>query len=718
MSHSGEPYRIQLFLLDALRDINNAKDVQVGIDCHLTALRRVLSATRNHFMGVQIVVNLWLFHNEFSIDIVDAVAGPKDLGFILQDIVEEKQLIARIIMDDISRLAEGTTQYDYLRVAYQMEVIYIAKYLQGKGFSVTVSPWLPGQLYMVSDSPRTITSSLPSSHKLSVKDYHCILDEEHIVVENSEIKFPNPSWVRVKSGMYKGAIGYVFDPDQSDLFVDVLVAVQEFPYTMPSRSEALLDHSRLPKDKTVTDIIRNGKIIRCLYKGHQYYRGLLLKKFHCYQLELVACPHTDVRLHLQSGFDTPFIKKSIVAFSMQFLHVGDAARIIAGAARSEIGMVVSIDHAFDMERVFWVGDAVQVVAGSYLGLEGHIIQMDKVLFLICQRVTMEEKLVGKHIGKRGVVTWSSIGADQLWFQDESPQMLTSYNMKYYPGPPSIQVPVKFVHRMHLPQTITFTKEKGYNMKPGDIMRVARGLEYQMKGIMQSIDFPKARLTLWSESDHSLIDVPIGFVMKILNASLDSFDKVISQEVFMVGGDQKGFQATLYGIGGENCTVAINGQACTTLKCQNIVTKYGMRLNGVMLGESGLIEFCDLRKRSYVVPQPQRCITPPPNSVPSNSSNSISTALTPSSSNWTSWNLGQDIDSANDLSPGVDLSSLTPDTWTIDAQDIQDSIDARAESPKDSGPLPWFMGKEFSMLFLTYHTIFTVSLSFNHAKLYK
>jgi hypothetical protein len=36
----------------------------------------------------------------------------------------------------------------------------------------------------------------------------------------------------------------------------------------------------------------------------------------------------------------------------------------------------------------------------------------------------------------------------------------------------------------------------------------------------------------------------------------------------------------------------------------------------------------------------------------------------------------------------------------------------------TGPLPWFMSKEFSTLFLTYHAMFTVSLSFNHAKLHK
>lgn len=113
----------------------------------------------------------------------------------------------------------------------------------------------------------------------------------------------------------------------------------------------------------------------------------------------------------------------------------------------------------------------------------------------------------------------------------------------------------------------------------------------------------------------------------------------------------------------------------------------MRLNGLMLGESDLIEFCDLRKRSYLVSQPRRCITPPPVRVPSNSSNPISAALTPpsgSGSSWAAWNLSQNIDGANDPSPVVDLSSSIPEPWTVDAQDIQDSIDARAEKLADNG----------------------------------
>ncbi|KAG1891580.1 uncharacterized protein F5891DRAFT_986769 [Suillus fuscotomentosus] len=500
----------------------------------------------------------------------------------------------------------------YLLHVHRTATVYIAEYLHGKGFPVTVSPWLPGQLYVVSDSPKTIASSLPASHKLSVKDYHRISDEERVAVEHSTIKFPNPSWVRVKSGMYKGVIGYVFDPDQSDLFVDVLVITRKFPYPMPAGSEALIDHSRLPKDKEVTDIIRNGEIIGCAYKGQRYYRGLLLKKFHRYQLEL----------------------KSIVAFSKHFLRV----EMRLGSSREQYHQRLARHREElearleDVERVFWIGDAVRVVAGSYLGLEGHVIQMDKDLFHLCQGVLHGgeigdyiEVLVGETHGEAGRRDLVFYGGTQLWFQEESPQALTL-------RPPSFQVPVAFVKWTRLPQTVKFTKEKGI-------------------------------------SDLEQIDVPIGFVMKILNVSLDSFNNVIGQEVRAPHS---------------------NAKTCN---------QYGMRLNGLMLGESDLIAFCDMRKRSYLALQPRRCITPPPVplAVSSNSSNSISAAHNPSSSNWTAWNLTQDIDGANlnDPSSGVDLSSSTSDPWTIDAQDIQDGIDARAEQLKDN-----------------------VSPSFDHAKFHK
>jgi transcription elongation factor len=245
-----------------------------------------------------------------------------------------------------------------------------------------------------------------------VREYLRISEEEREAVERANVKLPNPSWVRIKHGKYKGAIAYVFDSEQSSFFVKVLVPPRDFPYPMPRGSVTLLDSSRLPRDNTVTDIIYDEELVGCSYKGSKYYKGLLLKDCHRYLLEYVSSPHVDdIRLHLQSGWDTLFMKQTIVAFSMQFLRTGDAVRVIKGGVHSEIGTVLSIDYTLgsacleltfdgdkvemevrlqDLERVFRIGDTVRVVAGAYLGLEGHVIQVSGDIFHLCQDISKEE----------------------------------------------------------------------------------------------------------------------------------------------------------------------------------------------------------------------------------------------------------------------------------------------------------------------------------------
>ncbi|KAG2739746.1 hypothetical protein P692DRAFT_20756585, partial [Suillus brevipes Sb2] len=267
------------------------------------------------------------------------------------------------------------------------------------------------QLYAVSDSPRTIATML-NLLSSSVKDYTHISEEERAAVERSRSTLPNPGWVKITQGKYKGDIGYVFDPKQLNDFVTVLIPPRDFPYDMPKRSVALLDRARLPNDKTVSDILQDDKVVGWSYKGERYYMGLLQKNFRRDGLELVASPHAnDIRLHLQSGWDVPFFKKTLKTFSLQFLRVGDSARPITGEVCQEIGTVVSTNHASgsaclkfildghgqelefrlqDIERVFWVGDTVRVVAGAYAGLEGHIIKKSEDLFHVCQEATNEE----------------------------------------------------------------------------------------------------------------------------------------------------------------------------------------------------------------------------------------------------------------------------------------------------------------------------------------
>ncbi|KAG1858586.1 hypothetical protein C8R48DRAFT_775023 [Suillus tomentosus] len=648
---------------------------------------------------------------------------------------------------------------------------YIAEHLRNQKFSVTVSAWVAGQIYVVADSPKTIFDSLPASHSLAVRQCLRITDVEREAVEGSLFQFPGPAWVRIRHGPHRGCIGRV--ESQTESSVKILIPPLRFPYPMPRGTRALLDRSRLPTNKTVSDIIRDNEVVGLTYEGQSYYMGLLLKDFHRDNLELLASPHIDdIRLHLESGWDKPFLKKTVVSFSMQFLRMGDWVRVLKGSLRGESGQVISTDHTIgtasleftfdgrleqielrleDIERVFKVGDTVKAIAGPYLGLEGHVIQMRQDIFDICQDISNEqveiskyyldrrplnhtmhsqlpmqqyleptpdsdsieigdhiEVLDGKHIGKRGVVDWYAKKSTILWFRD----VLTEDGRETSSRFSSISVPVAMVRRTSFTHTIQYTKDKGYDVRPGDVVTVARGPEYQAKGVVHNVDIPNARLTILCDGDQSLLCVPIRFVTKIRNAFLDSFRNDIGREVFVIGGDRKGYRATLYSLSYETCTVAVYGQQRTTLKLHEVVTRYGMRLNGAMLEGLELASFCEMRKRSYLAP-PARSTTPPVEKETNPSSSLISiTGPNPAPSNvWSTWSASSEAE-APDPTSSIDPTSSTHDPWTVDAQDTE------AEKLPNSGPLPWLMSKEFSSKLLTYHVLLKVSPNFLRGRLYK
>jgi hypothetical protein len=95
-----------------------------------------------------------------------------------------------------------------------------------------MSAWIASQLYVVADSPRMITKSLPLSLYLAVKQYTHIMEEEREAVECSQFEFPNPVWVRIKRDKYKGDLAQVFE-NLPNGAVAVLIFGRNFPYPMP-----------------------------------------------------------------------------------------------------------------------------------------------------------------------------------------------------------------------------------------------------------------------------------------------------------------------------------------------------------------------------------------------------------------------------------------------------------------------------------------------------
>lgn len=99
----------------------------------------------------------------------------------------------------------------------------------------------------------------------------------------------------------------------------------------------------------------------------------------------------------------------------------------------------------------------------------------------------------------------------LWFRDVN-HPLTENEFRS----PHIAVPATISQRIRLPPTLKFTKDRGYDIRPGDSISVARGPEYLATGIVQTVDFIQARLQFLSDGDQSLVRRTVAFISNISN----------------------------------------------------------------------------------------------------------------------------------------------------------------------------------------------------------
>ncbi|KAG0695510.1 hypothetical protein DFH29DRAFT_879991 [Suillus ampliporus] len=251
--------------------------------------------------------------------------------------------------------------------------------------------------------------------------------------------------------MYRDTIAYVFDSKQTNNFVTVLIPSRKFPYEMLKGAIALFDPLRLSIRISTSDII--CKVVRLKFKDHTF----------------------DGSVKLQ--FDLDSWSKQIEA------------------------------RVNDVEHMFTIGDKVHIVAETYLGLKGHVMQKDDNIFHICQSGTQEQVevsmyyldccpidqtlqghmstqpyvnppqepktieiddyiqvLIGDWIEKSSMVQWISDGF--IWFQNEAD--LLRNNDYSGVAPLFIQVAATTIEHMCLPATLKFTKEYGYDIRPGDV----------------------------------------------------------------------------------------------------------------------------------------------------------------------------------------------------------------------------------------------------------
>ncbi|KAH7906575.1 hypothetical protein BJ138DRAFT_1105033 [Hygrophoropsis aurantiaca] len=346
------------------------------------------------------------------------------------------------------------------------------------------------------------------------------------------------------------------------------------------------------------------------------------------------------------------------------------------AAKISLVFPVSNNADYDMSlehlrRQYWQGDIVKVLWGQHIGKrgivsgvsfddtitfvddttnestcvpsrslvsEGHNEMLDPTLSSIMPSHPIEEKVVlrgdivtvlyGEHQNTLGIVLEIAKVDDGIIV---SFQVLRSYGDAV--GPPSREQLTSTVLSLprrdldiHAPiGLLAFSNEKGYDVRPGDEVEIARGEHLYEHGTVQGVDLSSATLTILRTRDdpgHNTdapdhINIPIVYVVmrrKFVPELLSQ--RAIGREVFIVAGVHKGFRGNVRGLSVDSCTVGWGalGSVQVIPRCDLVDMSCGMRMNGQVLSMSEYTQCKQAYDRSFVHAHPREACrqrTPPP-----------------------------------------------------------------------------------------------------------
>ncbi|KAI6127301.1 hypothetical protein F5141DRAFT_1060864 [Pisolithus sp. B1] len=535
------------------------------------------------------------------------------------------------------------------------------EYVKTQGFEVTTLPWLPHRLYVEASCPLEVQRSLPPSHCQSYKEIVLLPPQEgmSILVYKAWQVLPTRNWVRIKQSAYKGDIGYIEESTESEAVV--LVAPRQLPYDLPEesgeRTRFDVELARLADLDFVPILSPSGAEIGYSCSGQQFVHGLL-------------------RLTLPVN-------------TLEVFKIGDTVEVIAGPFCRETGYVVAL-HERTLVLVVMQPDKTSdnIEVSKFVvqsQLPEHILSLgpednepqlvhplpgDKALpgDLVCAHC-------GPYTGRTGIIEW--IGSDsKVWVfmhrKGKGKEDVLADEENPAPSQTVVAMNVSDLRIERPPNTLTFTKDKGYNVAVGDTVEVVRGQWRDSQGIVKAVDLTKASLDIVRPTDGVQINVPITFSHKIMERFEHGLLKFVGRDVWVIAGDKKGSRATLHTIGRMSSWVGLFGQPIQ-LKNNQITTPSGMLLDGTLLPPQLQRALKALHSRSFIMPVVPRSVTPPPSPGPSN----------------------------------VGLS----DAWTITPANI-----TQTQTP-DYGDVPWLFEPDFCD-FKSFHLGFNVSVGFTQVSLGK
>ncbi|KAI6111070.1 hypothetical protein F5141DRAFT_1063453 [Pisolithus sp. B1] len=252
----------------------------------------------------------------------------------------------------------------------------------------------------------------------------------------------------------------------------------------------------------------------------------------------------------------------------------------------------------ELRRVFKIGDTVEVIAGPFCRETGYVVALhERTLVLVVMQPDKtsdnievskfvvqsqlpehilslgpednEPRLVhplpgdealpgdlvrthcGPYTGRTGIIEWISSDG-KVWVfmhgKGKGKEDVLADEENPAPSQTVVAMNVSDLHIEQPPNTLTFTKDKGYNVAVGDTVEVVRGQWHDSQGIVKAVDLTKASLDIVRPTDRVQINVPITFSCKIMERFEHGLSKFVGRDVWVIVGNKKGSRAMLRTIG--------------------------------------------------------------------------------------------------------------------------------------------------------------------------
>ncbi|KIM53424.1 hypothetical protein SCLCIDRAFT_31904 [Scleroderma citrinum Foug A] len=439
---------------------------------------------------------------------------------------------------------------------------FMHEFMKSKGVEVTALPWLPCRLYVAGSSPVEVQQYLPPSHRTSAREITLVPPTEGTslsTIKTWQILPSDSTNAVLVVAPRKHPYDLLQQSGEKSLFCDelaILAGLTLEPILSPAGVGigftcgghdfiyGLLRLTIPTHSVTVVGLPHPDKI--AFHMITNFEQALVEQTVQLFSAQFCQGTLVDVdwhkrtasvSLHTVDVWEWDSNKEVVVHCPIQELHrvftTGQAVWVIAGPYHGYIGHViaayggtVSLQYdgqspnleVSDLLLESHVPDHVQSLNTKHTGIN---IPLHEPTPTILPGDTVEV-CAGAYKGAEAPIEWMSMdGTAWIYVKEkQDPSSAPSGIRSSIERRPNqqddlIMVPMQ-IHEIRVhpaTHTLSFSKERGYDVCVGDSVEIARGKWFRSEGVVHVVDFDKASLDLVCNMDGHKINVPITFCRK-------------------------------------------------------------------------------------------------------------------------------------------------------------------------------------------------------------